>query len=341
VGEPVTSTRPVAVLAMAAHLPARLFPPPVAGLLHDAVDVDTTSVLTEFTSVAARATLADAEVLVTGWGCPPIDADVLAAAPRLRAVVHAAGSVKGHVGQVVFDRGIVVSSAANANALPVAEYTLAMILLANKDVLAMARRYRERRDRLDLVVDYPDTGNLGATVGIVGASVIGRRVLALLAPFDLRLLLADPYVSDAEAVELGAEHVELTELCTRSDVVSVHAPSLPETRGMISAALLAALPDGATLINTSRGALVDQDALVAELATGRISAVLDVTEPEVPPADSPLWDLPTVLLTPHAAGALGTELARLGACAADEVARFATGRPLRCAVDPARLALLA
>ena len=149
--------RPVAVLAMTGHLPRRLFPPPLTDRLHAVVDVDFDHVRTDFATVDS--VLADADVLITGWGCPMIDESVLAAAPRLRAVVHAAGTVKGHVGAAVFDRNIVVSSAASANALPVAEYTIAMILLANKDVLAMARRYRAERRQLDLVVDYPETGN--------------------------------------------------------------------------------------------------------------------------------------------------------------------------------------
>jgi phosphoglycerate dehydrogenase-like enzyme len=216
-----------------------------------------------------------------------------------------------------------------------------MILLANKDIRSMAQRYRAERRPIHVVDEYPGVGNLGRTVGIVGASLVGRHVLRLLAPFDLHPLLADPYLTAADAAELGAELVELPELFRRSDVVSVHAPALPATRGMIDATLLAMLPDGSTLINTARGSLVDEHALVANLRTGRISAVLDVTEPELPAADSPLWDLPNVLLTPHAAGAVGTELARLGATAVDELTRFAAGEPLAHPVDPARLAVTA
>lgn len=336
-GGPV-SRPPVAVLAMAAHLPRRLFPAPLDQSLHAVARVDLDVVLTDFTIPGAHDLLAGAEVLITGWGCPVIDEAVLAATPNLRAIVHAAGTVKGHVADAVFARGIAVSSAASANAIPVAEYTLAMILLANKGVFPMARRYRAERTAIDLVVDYPDIGNLGRTVGIVGASNVGRAVLRLLAGFDLPVLLADPFVTPAEAAAMGAEHVELAELFARSDVVSVHAPALPETRGLVNAKLLAAMPDGATLINTSRGSLVDEQALVRALASGRISAVLDVTDPDVPPPDSRLWDLPNVLLTPHAAGAVGNELARLGGCAVDELARLAAGSPLRHAVDPVRLA---
>jgi phosphoglycerate dehydrogenase-like enzyme len=329
--------RPIVVLAMAPDLPARLFAPQVAERLRAVADVH--GEITEFASTDAQSLLAKADVLVTGWGAPPVDEAVLAVAPRLRAVIHAGGSVTDHVAAAVLDRGIVVSSATCANTLPVAEYTLAMILLANKDVRAMAQRYRTERRPLDLIGDYPATGNFGRTVGIVGTSRVGRRVLRLLTSFDLRLLLADPYVTEADAAELGAAHVDLPALFQRSDVISLHTSVRPETRGLVSAALLAAMPDGATLINTSGGALIDHDALLRHLRTGRISAVLDVTEPDLPAADSPLWDLPNVLLTPHAAGALGTELARLGECAVDELARLAAGEPLAFAVS--RLALLA
>ena len=325
-----------AVLAMALHLPPLLFGPAEREALHGLVDFD--EVLTEFGSARAKAALAEAEILITGWECPPID---LAVAPKLRAIVHAAGTVKGHVGPEVFARGITVSSAAWANALPVAEYTVAMVLLAGKDTFAIARRYRDTRARLDLVRDYPAIGNFGRVVGIVGASLVGRAVLRLLAPFDLELLVHDPYLSTTDANDLGAELVGLDELCRRAQVLSIHAPELPETRGMIDAARLALLPGGATLINTARGSLVDQNALENELRTGRISAVLDVTEPEVLPGGSALWSLPNLVITPHLAGSAGTELRRVGASAVAEVSRIVAGQPLRHGVRAAALATLA
>jgi phosphoglycerate dehydrogenase-like enzyme len=326
-------TRPEIQLAMYPELPGRLFPP-------DSLD-GPHAPLTEFRSARARERLGRARILVTGWGCPPLDEDALAAAPRLETVVHAAGSVKGHLGPAVFARGIQVSSAAAANAIPVAEYTLAVILLANKGVPALAREYRSRRGDLGLLRRDLDVGNHGRTVGVVGASRVGERVLTLLRPFGLRALLADPYASRERAAALGATPVPLDELCARSDVVTLHAPATPETRHMIDARRLRLMRDGATLVNTARGALVDQDALVAELATGRLSAVLDVTDPEITPAGSPLWDLPNVVLTPHVAGALGNELPRLGEVAMDEVRRALAGEPLRFRVDPAALAFTA
>ncbi|MFD4242954.1 hydroxyacid dehydrogenase [Streptomyces sp. NPDC058525] len=290
-------------------------------------DLDPALVLDDLTTPEAVAALADTEVLITSWGCPPIDGAVLASAPKLRAVIHAAGSVKHHVTDACWQRGIQVASAAWANALPVAEYTVAAILFANKQVLRMAADYRELRAPYDWRAAYPTIGNYRRTVGIVGASQIGRRVLELLRPFDLHLLLHDPYVTPEAAAALGARLVELNELCALSDVMSIHAPQLPSTQHLIDRRRLALMPDGATVINTSRGSLIDQDALTEQLVSGRLSAVLDVTSPEVLPEDSPLYELPNVLLTPHAAGSLGGELHRLAAAAADELACYASGLP--------------
>ncbi|MFI6602116.1 hydroxyacid dehydrogenase [Nonomuraea sp. NPDC050536] len=277
--------------------------------------------------------LSQTEVLFTSWGCPPVTAEVLAGAPRLKAIVHAAGSVKGHVTQACWERGIAVSSAASANAEPVAEFTLAAILFANKRVLDIARLYREQGGPLDWDARFPGFGNYRRVVGIVGASRIGRRVIELLRPFDLEVLVSDPYLRE----DLGVAQVGLDELVAHSDVVSVHAPDLPETRHLLSRRRLAAMRDGATVINTARAALVDQEALTAEVASGRLYAVLDHTEPEFLPADSPLHDLPNALVTPHIAGSLGGELARMADLALDELDRYRRGLPFLHGVEPATL----
>ncbi len=336
-------TAPTALLAMGPGIAEQLFGARQRARLTALVDIDPRLVAYRLTATApevARA-LAGAELLITCWGAPPLTAEVLAAAPRLRAVVHAAGSVKHHITPACWERGLRVTSAAAANALPVAEYTLAAILLAGKNVLPAARRYRELRAPHDWRAELAGHGNYRRCVGIVGASRIGRRVIELLRPFDLEVLLFDPYADAGTAARLGAEQVGLDELCARSRIVSVHAPELPATRHMIGAAQLAAMPDGATLINTSRGSLIDGDALLPELVSGRLNAVLDVTEPEVPPASSPLYDLPNVLLTPHVAGSLGDEIHRLADFALDEVARYASGLPFADPVTPEDLARMA
>lgn len=272
--------RPRAALAMSPSAAAAVLSPSSMAALSAVSTLAPLPVIDDFTTAPARAALADAEILVTGWGCPPIDADVLAAAPALRAVVHTAGTVRGHVTEACWDRGIAVSSAAAANALPVAEYTLAMILLSGKRVLERARDFRASRHRDAWLATPPEVGNYGRTVGILSASLIGRRVIELLRPYDLRVLLHDPYVSDSEAAELGVRPVTLAGLFAESDVVSVHTPLLPATTGLVSRGLLTSMrPDG-VLINTSRGAVVDQDALTDVLGTGRIRAVLDVTDPD-------------------------------------------------------------
>ncbi|MFE9424830.1 hydroxyacid dehydrogenase [Kitasatospora sp. NPDC006697] len=315
-------------------LAAQLIDPETMERLVRLAELDPELIVEDFGTPEAAAALAETEVIVSSWGCPPIDRAVLDAAPRLRAVLHAAGSVKHHITEACWERGIQVTSAARANALPVAEYTVLAILAGNKQVLRISADYRARRDRFDWRAEYGRIGNYRRTIGIVGASRIGRRVIELLRPYDFDLVLHDPYLTPEGAAELGARLLPLDELCALSDVVSVHAPQLPETEHLIDRRRLALMHDGATLVNTARGSLVDQDALTAELVAGRLNAVLDVTVPEVLPADSPLYDLPNVLLTPHIAGSLGNELHRMGAAAADELARYTAGLPFRDPVLP-------
>ncbi|MBZ3904750.1 hydroxyacid dehydrogenase [Streptomyces griseiscabiei] len=324
--------RPPALFAMTAENVPQVFPPEVLSRLRATVDLDPALIAEDFTDPRVREALATAEVLITGWGCPRIDATVLDAAPRLRAVLHSAGSVKGFVTPAVWERGITVSTAATANALPVAEYTLAMILLAGKDILV--RRERLRAERVSPGWGFvPGIGNHGRRVGVVGASHIGRRVIELLRPFDLRVSLTDPYVDEAGAAALGVPLLPLDDLLRTSDIVTVHAPDTPETHRLIDRRALALMPDGAALINTARGALVDHDALLDELRAGRLSAILDVTDPEPLPADSPLLDLPNAFVTPHLAGSQGNEVARLGLAVTQEAERLAAGEELAYALD--------
>jgi phosphoglycerate dehydrogenase-like enzyme len=320
------AARPAALFVMdPAHLP-RLFPPGVrerlSGVLRLPDDAAPHPV------AAGGIDPAEVEVLITGWGCAPLTEPVLSGLPRLRAVLHAAGSVKHHITEACWERGLSVSSAAAANALPVAEFTLGAILLSGKDALGTAARYAAER-RPPAAARTHTMGNYRRRVGIVGASRIGRRVIELLRPFDFEVAVHDPYLRAEEARELGVTPLPLDELCAVSTVLSLHAPAVPATRRLLDARRLALLPDGATVINTARGSLVDQDALEAELVSGRISAVLDVTDPEPLPVDSPLFGLEGVLLTPHIAGALGNELERLGEVVADEAAALCAGRPLR------------
>ncbi|QKW10393.1 hydroxyacid dehydrogenase [Streptomyces sp. NA04227] len=290
-----------------------------------------------FGSPEVRAALASAEVLFTGWGCPAVDESVLAGAPALRAVIHSAGTVKTFLGPEVLERGIAISSAADANAVPVAEYTLAAVIMGAKRVVPLSRLFRDRRTHrtaADLTRQHW-LGTNGLTVGVVGASRIGRRVIDLLhRTLDVEILLHDPYVGAEEAATLGTRPCDLDTLVADSDVVTLHAPATPATRHLLDARRIRLMRPGTLVVNTARGALIDLAALTPELASGRLDAVLDVTDPEPLPPEHPLWELPNVMLSPHLAGAQGNEAARLGSLALAELDRYARGEPLRHPVRP-------
>ena len=283
---------------------------------------------TTFEHPDARRALERAEVLITAWGAPPLSDADLDSAPRLRYLLYAGGQGAILLPESARERGIQVSNAGWLNAIPVAEFTVAMIVLANKRAFEANRMYRRRRARIDREIEFPQAGNRGKTVGVVGASRIGRIVIERLRGMDLHVQVYDPYLDAAEAARLGVTPLALDELMRSSDIVTLHPPLNTSTAGMITAELLALLPDGATLINTSRGAIVDQTALLDELRTGRIEAILDVTVPEVLPRDSELYTLPNVFLTPHISGSMGTEIGRLGEHVATELERIVLGQPL-------------
>ncbi|MFJ8060951.1 hydroxyacid dehydrogenase [Streptomyces sp. NPDC096142] len=336
----LSAQSPKAVFALdPVHLPL-LFPTSLMNRLRSSARIEPALVVRDFTDPAAEAALADADILITGWGSPHLGADTLTRMPRLHTVLHAAGSVRSLVGGALWDHGVTVSSAVTGNAVPVAEYTLAMILLAGKDTFALRERFR-RSHVYPTPADTAAVGNVGRRIGVIGASRVGRRLLELLRPFDFEVLLYDPYVEATEAVELGARLLPLDDLLRQSDIVSLHAPDIPETRHMLDRTRLALIRDGGVLINTSRGALVDHQALTEELVRGRLQAVLDVTEPEPLPAGSPLYTLPNVVLTPHIAGSLGNELGRLGRIVVEELERVAAGLPLAHEVHRTDLARVA
>ncbi|WP_420032038.1 hydroxyacid dehydrogenase [Streptomyces sp. cg28] len=273
---------------------------------------------------ADRGLLAQAEVLITGWGTAPLDAARLDLLPSLRGLVHSAGTVRPVVDDAVWARGIAVTSSAAANAVPVAEYTVAMIVLAAKRAFTAADRLRGGAGSVDLEADWPDVGAHGITVGLVGASRVGRAVIERLRAYDVDIVVADPHLDDLEAARLGVRHVELPELFATSGVVSLHAPLLAGTRHMIDRTLIERLRPGATFINTARGGLVDQEALADRLDRGDIAAVLDVTDPEHLPADARLRHTPHTFITPHIAGSVGNELGRLAHNAVRETVAFTT-----------------
>lgn len=286
--------------------------------------------ISRFEDPDAGAALADVEVLVTSWGASRLTAERLALMPKLRAVLHCAGSVRPIVSEEFWRRGIVLSSAADANADPVAEYTYAAVVMAGKKAPFLAGEGRVRRSDWNETLRWGPLSNVGLTVGIIGFSRIGRRVVDRLVTRleGVRVLVTDPYADPAAVAAAGAELVSLESMLGAVDILSIHAPDLPETHHMIGAEQLAALADHTTVINTARGALLDHAALEAECRSGRLNAILDVTDPEPLHSDSVMYDLPNVMITPHIAGSLGTERLRMSDLALDELDRFIAGEAL-------------
>lgn len=282
--------------------------------------------------------LHDVEVIFSGWGMPKVDAAFLQKAPRLKAVFYGAGSVKGFVTDDLWARGILVTSAYAANAVPVAEFTFAQIILSLKRYWEHLRfaRTQERWRANEQVI-----GTFGSTVGIISLGAIGRMVCERLKTLSVEVIAYDPFWSADKMAGLGLRKVEsLQDLFAQADVVSLHAPNLPETAKMITADHFAAMKRNSTFINTARGQIVDEDGLITVLR-GRtdIYALLDVTYPEPPAPGSPLYQLHNVMLTPHIAGSMNNECRRMGNYAIEECERYIAGQPLAWPITRATAAL--
>ena len=282
--------------------------------------------------------LAKADFILSTWGMPKLTKEFLALMPKLKAVFYAAGSVKGFVTEESWSRGIIICSAAEANAVPVAEYTLGAILLSLKrfwhhTALTKAQKWERC---------HPLAGGYESKVGLVSLGAIARRVAHHLQNFDIEVLAYDPFASEDMAKVMGVRLVSLATLFAEADVVSLHSPWIQETVGMIDQKLLERMKSGATLINTARGALINEADLCRVMSNRPdLTALLDVTHPEPPERDSPLYTLGNVFLTPHIAGSVDAECRRMVAYMAEEIQRYTTGRPLQHQVTQEMLATMA
>ena len=291
--------------------------------------------LTAETLAANLHRLRNVEVILSGWGMPLVDEAFLDAAPELKAIFYGAGAASNWATDALWNRNVLVTTASMANAIPVAEYTLAMILLSLKHGWSFAR-HRHQGGPLEGDLHSQIPGNYRRTVGLVSFGLIARKLVELLKPHDLTVLVYDPHLAEQKEVLPGVELVTLDEIFARSDAISVHTPLLRETIGLITGKHLGAIKQGGVFINTSRGAIIRQDELL-DIARRRpdIRFVLDVTTPEPLPSDSALHDLPHVLITPHIAGSLGRECERMGQYMADELLRYVRHEPLQWLLNPA------
>lgn len=267
------------------------------------------------------------DTIFSGWGAPRMDETFLREVPNLRAIFYAGGSVRYFITDALWARGVRVTTAQAINAIPVAEYSVSVMLLGLKRFWHYARLTRETRD---FPIDRPMPGAYGSTVGLISYGTIARLVRQRLRSFDVDVMVYDPFLEETEAKREGMRKVGLEELFATADVASLHTPHLADTVGMIKGRHLAAMKPGALFLNTARGEIVDEPEMIQVLQQRPdLQAVLDVSSPEPPLKDSPLYTLPNVMLTPHIAGSVGAECQRMGHAMVDEFIRFQNGKPLR------------
>jgi phosphoglycerate dehydrogenase-like enzyme len=286
--------------------------------------------------------------LVGGWGTPRFTEEVLAAADRLKLYVHTAGSVKGILPPAVFEQGITVTHGAGAIATAVADLCVCTIWMMLRQPHKMDQALKAGKswsEAKEAAIGFPKPGLgrelSGQRVGVLGAGHTGRTFIRLVRKLDCEVWVYDPYLSEERAAELGARKADLNEVLALCPIVVCHLPTTDETFRMIGVCELALLQDGALFVNTARSRVIDMDALLAELQTGRFQAALDVFDQEPLPEDSPFRQLDNAILTPHVAGASIEARARQGEYMVAEMRRFLAGEPLQYQVTQDMLAIMA
>ncbi len=283
--------------------------------------------------------------VITTWGAPAFPVAFWEAHPECKFFGHMAGSVKHFfpdpTPQYLVDHGITVVAGQIGLGINVAEATVGLMIALSRHWGTMWHACRhEGTWRIDSVPFEPQ-GLLGATVGIVSASVIGRMVMDLIKPFRCHVLCYDPYLSEYAAGQLGVERVELHELLSRADIISMHHPQTPETDRMIGRAEFAQIRDGAVFINTARPRALDPEALLEAAQQNRFQIALDVTEPEPLPADHALRACPNVWIMPHRAGTGQYGSLLVGDVVMEGLDEFLQGRPITRRYPIERLHLMA
>lgn len=317
--------RPKALLTAHGDLARQVFPDHVRAELESFAEVRYNELDRTFTEPELVERIGEVEACLTTWGAPHFTAEALAAAARLRIIAHAAGTIKPFISPVAFERGIIVTNAAGVIARYVGEMALLLSLACLRDLPRYNRALKEQN-----AWRAPDAGPAdtlrGKRVGLIGFGATGREFASLLPPFQVELLCYDPAVPASVMAQYGAKPAELEKILRSCEVISLHAASLPSTRHLLNEERLAMIRDGAVLVNTARGALIDTKALVKELETGRFRAALDVFDPEEPlPPNHPLRGLGNVILTPHVSGPVPTRYWEMGRHAVENVRTVLSG----------------
>lgn len=269
--------------------------------------------------------LQDADVIFSTWGMPKLtEQQIREKLPSLKAIFYGAGTVK-YFAEPYLNCGVQIFSAWQANAIPVIETCLAQILLASKGFFHLAPQTKQDyKAARKAVSHFP--GNYAAKVGLIGLGAIGMGVQEKLKQFDLDIYVYSSKVTKENEAQWGVKAATLEEIFSQCNVISNHLANVPATVGILNDRLFQLMQPYTTFINTGRGAQVDEEALINKVQKDpSIVAILDVTHPEPPLEDSPLYMLPNVVLTPHSAGSSGNEVRRMAQYMIDESHRWING----------------
>jgi phosphoglycerate dehydrogenase-like enzyme len=338
----MAAARPIVVAAVQPGSRKRVFTRDAAAYLNEFANVIHLGRGGNFTAEQMAEALSEAQGLLTCWGTPKVTAAMAQRARSLKVIAHSAGSLRPIIEREVLDLGIQVTCAAGEIARAVAEFTIGMILTGLRLVWRSDRLLQASREwKASGPPDEVCWELAGRTVGVISLSRVGILVANKLKALDAKVIAYDPYASQQAFAGCGARKVTLAELFEQAPIVTMHAPVTDETHKMVGADLLRRLADGALIVNTARGVLFDQQALDAELVSGRLRATLDVTDPEPLPKESRLFGLANVLITPHQAGQSLESLRRQGFSAVEDIRQVLKGQNLAHAVTPRQWDILA
>ena len=284
--------------------------------------------------------LQDIEYIFSTWSMPDLSEEDIRKLPNLKAVFYAAGSVQGFA-RPFLKCGVKIFSAWAANAIPVAEFTLAQILLSCKGYFRNTRSCNTWEERTGGQL-HSGLGIYNNSVALIGFGMIGRKLADLLRPFHMDVMVVDPYVTDEVLAGHGCRRAGLEEAFETAYIISNHLPNLPSTKGMLNGDLFARMRSDATFINTGRGAQVVEADLIHVLSERPdLTALLDVTYPEPPEKGSAFYELPNVQLSSHIAGSINQEVVRMADYMIEEYDRLLQGEPTRFEVTETLLQTMA
>lgn len=278
-----------------------------------------------FTKEELAEKLRDIDVCITGWGCPQFDSFVLEKADKFKLLAHTGGSVANVASEALYDKGVKVISGNDIYAESVAEGVITYILCSLREIPYYSSKMKrgEWRDN-----NFKNQGLLDKTVGLIGFGAVSRHLVKLLSPFRCFIKVYDPFISSEIIKGYGAKSCTLEEVLKESDIISLHIPQTQNTYHMFNEKLLSMIGDDTLLINTARGSIIDEEALICQLKKGRFKAVLDVYEIEPLPQDSELKNLENVILIPHMAGPTADRRSYVTLKILEDIERFVHGKSL-------------